>query len=39
MAAGSRSQEYVANISTLERQLGERIPKLAWCFIEPDVYD
>lgn len=29
----------VASINELERQLKERVPKLAWCFIEPDVTD
>ncbi len=29
----------VAVINTLERKLKERIPKLKWCFIEPDVTD
>ena len=29
----------VAHINALERKLKERIPKLAWCFIEPDVTD
>ena len=29
----------VASINDLERKLKERIPKLRWCFIEPDVRD
>lgn len=29
----------VASINELERKLRERIPKLRWCFIEPDVAD
>jgi cation diffusion facilitator family transporter len=29
----------VAQINALERELKERIPKLKWCFIEPDVRD
>ena len=29
----------VASINALERELKERIPKLKWCFIEPDVAD
>ena len=29
----------VANINALERKLKERIPKLKWCFVEPDVAD
>lgn len=29
----------VASINALERELKARIPKLKWCFIEPDVVD
>jgi cation diffusion facilitator family transporter len=29
----------VESINALERQLKQRIPKLRWCFIEPDVMD
>ncbi len=29
----------IENINALERELKERIPKLTWCFIEPDVTD
>ncbi len=29
----------VANINALERKLKAQIPKLKWCFIEPDVVD
>ncbi len=29
----------VSNINALERKLKERIPKLTWCFVEPDVED
>ena len=29
----------VANINGLERKLKERIPKLKWCFVEPDIAD
>ena len=29
----------VAHINALERELKQRIPKLAWCFVEPDVTD
>jgi len=29
----------VANINALERKLKARIPKLKWCFVEPDVAD
>lgn len=31
--------EAVASINRLERELKARIPKLKWCFIEPDVSD
>jgi len=31
--------EAVASINSLERELKQRIPKLKWCFIEPDVAD
>ncbi|MCP4302952.1 MAG: cation diffusion facilitator family transporter [Gammaproteobacteria bacterium] len=29
----------VANINALERKLKARIPKLKWCFVEPDIAD
>lgn len=29
----------VTSINSLERKLKERIPKLKWCFVEPDVAD
>lgn len=29
----------VANINALERKLKSRIPKLKWCFVEPDITD
>ena len=29
----------IADINALERTLKERIPKLAWCFVEPDIAD
>ena len=29
----------IANMNALERQLKERIPKLKWCFIVPDITD
>lgn len=29
----------VENINALERKLKERIPKLKWCFVEPDITD
>jgi len=32
-------EEAVASINALERKLKARIPKLKWCFIEPDVKD
>lgn len=31
--------EAVASINALERELKARVPKLKWCFIEPDVED
>jgi cation diffusion facilitator family transporter len=31
--------EAVASINNLERELKARVPKLRWCFIEPDVAD
>ena len=31
--------EAVAQINALERKLKARIPKLKWCFVEPDVAD
>jgi len=39
MQPGIDIEAAVADINALERQLKERIPKLAWCFIEPDVTD
>ena len=32
-------REAVASINALERELKARVPKLKWCFIEPDVED
>ena len=32
-------REAVASINALERELKARVPKLTWCFIEPDVED
>ncbi|MBT8102978.1 MAG: hypothetical protein KJO95_08410 [Gammaproteobacteria bacterium] len=29
----------IENINALERQREERIPKLNWCVIEPDIAD
>jgi cation diffusion facilitator family transporter len=37
--SGLSIDEAVASINALERQLKARIPKLKWCFIEPDVED
>lgn len=39
MVPGISIEKAVADINTLERTLKERIPKLVWCFIEPDVAD
>ena len=39
MQDGLDIETAVAHINALERKLKERIPKLAWCFIEPDVTD
>jgi cation diffusion facilitator family transporter len=39
MTPGMDIEAAVADINALERTLKERIPKLAWCFIEPDVED
>jgi len=36
---GMTIEAAVDNINSLERELRERIPKLKWCFIEPDVTD
>jgi cation diffusion facilitator family transporter len=36
---GLSIEEAVASINALERELKARIPKLKWCFIEPDVED
>ncbi|MDH4054098.1 MAG: cation diffusion facilitator family transporter [Gammaproteobacteria bacterium] len=36
---GLSIEEAVASINALERELKNRIPKLRWCFIEPDVED
>jgi cation diffusion facilitator family transporter len=36
---GMTIESAVENINSLERELKERIPKLKWCFIEPDVTD
>jgi len=39
MAAGISIEAAIADINALERTLKQRIPKLAWCFVEPDVAD
>ena len=39
MRDGMTIDAAVASINSLERELKERIPKLKWCFIEPDVTD
>ncbi len=39
MTPGTSIESAVADINALERTLKERVPKLAWCFIEPDVTD
>ncbi len=39
LQAGIDIESAVAEINALERTLKSRIPKLAWCFIEPDVTD
>lgn len=31
--------EAIDHINRLKRELKERIPKLKWCFVEPDVTD
>ena len=39
MRSGQTIDEAVASINALERELKARVPKLKWCFIEPDVAD
>jgi cation diffusion facilitator family transporter len=39
MTPGRDIESAIADINALERTLKERVPKLAWCFIEPDVSD
>jgi len=39
MRSGLTIDQAVASINALERELKERVPKLKWCFIEPDVED
>lgn len=37
--SGSMLAEAIEHINDLERNLKARIPKLKWCFVEPDVTD
>ena len=39
MHPGVSIEQAVQSINLLERELKERIPKLTWCFVEPDVRD
>jgi cation diffusion facilitator family transporter len=39
MRSGQSIDEAVQNINALERELKARVPKLKWCFIEPDVVE
>jgi divalent metal cation (Fe/Co/Zn/Cd) transporter len=39
MTPGRDLESAIADINALERTLKERIPKLAWCFVEPDIAD
>jgi cation diffusion facilitator family transporter len=39
MRSGQPIDQAVDSINALERELKARIPKLKWCFIEPDVSD
>lgn len=39
MNPGLNVNDAVAQINALERKLKARIPKLEWCFVEPDVED
>jgi len=39
MRSGQSIDQAVASINALERELKARVPKLKWCFIEPDVAD
>jgi len=39
MRPGQTLEEAVASINVLETALKARVPKLKWCFIEPDVAD
>ena len=39
MNPGLNINEAIVHINALERELKARIPKLKWCFVEPDVAD
>lgn len=39
ITSGVDIETAVASINALERTLKQRIPKLTWCFVEPDVTD
>ena len=39
LTPGKDIESAIADINALERTLKERIPKLAWCFVEPDIAD
>ncbi len=39
LRSGLSIDDAVASINELERELKARVPKLKWCFIEPDVED
>ena len=39
LTPGKDIEAAIADINALERTLKERIPRLAWCFVEPDVTD
>ena len=39
MRSGTDVDSAVRDINALERALKDRIPKLTWCFIEPDIAD
>jgi len=39
MRSGQSIDQAVDSINALERELKARVPKLKWCFIEPDVTD
>ena len=39
MTPGRDIEAAIADINALEHTLKERVPNLAWCFIEPDVAD